>query len=111
MPKRLNISTARKELPALFDRVATREGERVIIRRRDGGEEAALISLGYLERLELAHRQRAAAKPFKLIGSGTMVVSVEDVLGEIRAADEREIEKRQRDFASRAPARRKTRAR
>src|ERR1051326_2428318 len=78
MAKRLNISDARKLLPALFDRVTNREGEKVIISRRDSGTEAILVSKSYVERLE----GRASRKPFRLFGSAKVMGSVEEILGE-----------------------------
>ena len=52
MLKTLNISTTRRDLPSLFDRVTARDGERINIRRRDGGPEAVLVGRDYLDRLE-----------------------------------------------------------
>lgn len=106
MAKSLNISTARRTLPTLFDRVTARDGEKVVIHRRDGDQEAVLVSRGYLDRLEKETR-RGTGTAFKLIGSGRMLGSVEEAVAEVRAAEAAEAEKRARELGpSRKRARR-----
>lgn len=107
MAKRVNISTARKELPTLFNRVTSRDGEKVVIGRRDGGPEAVLVSRGYIERLEIASPKAPPGKPWSLFGSGTIVGggTVEDVLAEVRAEDNRQTEKRLAEFTAPLPPR------
>lgn len=107
MAKRVNISTARNELASLFDRVIGHEGEKVVIRRRDGEREAVLVSRDYVERLEVASRSPAFAKPFRLLGSARLTGDAETIIDEIRAAETREVEKRLQEFAS--PPKRKPR--
>jgi len=85
MASRVNISTARRELPALFNRVTSRDGAKVVIGRRDGGREAVLASREYVERLEVAERRVGRGTSFRVMGSATIVGTVEEVLGEIRA--------------------------
>lgn len=106
MARPLNISTARRTLPALFDRVTKRQGEKVVIRRRDGVEEAVLVSGGYLERLERGPRF-AAPTSFRLFGSGTLVAPVDEVIDEVRAAEAAESKRRARTLV--AAARRRAR--
>lgn len=101
MPKPLNISTARKELPSLFDRVTNRRGEIVVIRRRDGDREAVLVAREYLDSLQAASRRLAPAQPFRLLGSGTALSDVETVLGAIRAEEESDAGVRIADFVTR----------
>lgn len=98
MAKRVNISTARKDLPILFDRVTDREGEKVVIRRRDGGQEAVLVSRSYVEQLELASR-RSSGRVFRLLGSGTLLAPGDEVLRVVRAAEVAETEKREQELA------------
>ena len=98
MARLVNISTARKNLPGLFDRVTSRDGEMVVIRRRDGGREAVLISRDYIERLERQAGALRAGKPFKLLGSLALAGDAASVLDEVRAGDRRESEKRLREF-------------
>ena len=99
-----NISTARSELPSLFDRVTARDGERVTIRRRDGGPEAVLVSRGYLDRLELARPAPRTDRPFHLLGSGALLRPCVEVLDEIRAAAAAEAGKRLGELAPPAVA-------
>lgn len=87
MAKPLNISTARKQLPAIFDRVTGRRGAKVVIRRRDGDREAVLVDRGYVEALEAASRRLSSEPDFRLVGSGEAICDVEEALAEIRAAD------------------------
>ena len=105
MLRHVNISKARKELPALFDRVTTHDGEKILIRRRDEEREAVLVSRDYVERLELSHRRAASEKPFRLIGSGKLLVSDEEALAEIRAGEARASEQRRKEFAPQRQAR------
>ena len=100
MARRVNISTARKELPRLFDRVTARDGEKVVIRRRDGGKEVVLASLDYVERLEAAAREVVAASPFRLFGSGTLHAAVEETLASIRAEDAEQLAGRLAEIAT-----------
>lgn len=100
VPRSVNISTARKDLPALFDRVTKEEGAKVVIRRRDQEREAVLVSRDYVDRLERGARQRAS-KGFRLVGSGTLMVQVDEVLSSIRAADDAESTKRAGELAPR----------
>jgi PHD/YefM family antitoxin component YafN of YafNO toxin-antitoxin module len=101
MSKTLNISAARKELPSLFDRVTSRNGERVVIRRRDGDREAVLVGRDYIESLEAANRRGAAGTDFRLIGSGSALRDVEEAIAEIRSADALAAGRRQREVARR----------
>lgn len=94
----MNISAARKELPSLFDLVTDRDGEKVVITRRDGQRAAVLVSHGYVEQLELVVR-RAPRQPFRLIGSGRLLVAPDEILTDIRAAEDLEVSGRQRRFA------------
>lgn len=87
MPKRVNISTARKDLPSLFDRVTARDGEKVVIRRRDGGREAVLVGRGYVDRLEQQGRRLAAREPFTLLGSLEVRGDADGVVEDVRARD------------------------
>jgi hypothetical protein len=82
MRERRTISTARKQLFELFDRVTGNEGERVIIARRTSSKEAVLIAKDYLDHLETASRRFAgqAAETFSLFGSATLTTSPDEVL-------------------------------
>ena len=101
MARLVNITNARKDLPKLFDRVTAHDGVKVIIRRRDGGREAVLVSRDYLEGLEKKHAEPAAPKNkrWSLSGSMKLTMPVEDIIAEIRANDDREFEKRLNEFA------------
>lgn len=101
MAKRVNISTARKHLPALFDRVTERDGDRVLIHRRDDGREAVLVSRSYIDRIELASRRLARGEAFDVVGSLTIVGDADGVLDEVRAVQSKEAHKRHRELASR----------
>lgn len=94
MAKMVNISAARRDLPSLFDRVTTNDGDKVVIRRRDGGREAVLVSRDYVERLERANRRLGAGSAFRLVGSGEVLSSIEDAIADIRADDKREADHR-----------------
>jgi PHD/YefM family antitoxin component YafN of YafNO toxin-antitoxin module len=101
MAKQVNISAARRELPSLFDRVTRRDGEKVIIRRRDAGPEAVLVSRDYIDSLEQATRDLARATPFRLVGSGELLGSVEDVIATMRGQQTRERDARLDELAPR----------
>jgi PHD/YefM family antitoxin component YafN of YafNO toxin-antitoxin module len=103
MSKRVNISTARKNLPALFDQVTRSDRAKVIIQRRDGEEQAVLVGHSYLERLEIELNQSAKERPLALIGSARLSSPLVDVVAELRESEGREIELRVRDFL--APSR------
>ncbi|HEY3353659.1 MAG TPA: hypothetical protein VGQ83_10445 [Polyangia bacterium] len=105
MAKPVNISAARRDLPSLFDRVTRRDGEKVVIRRRDGGREAVLVSRDYVERLERTKRQVVGTTAFRLLGSGELLVPVEEAVANLRAAEERDAAKRLAELAPR-PGRR-----
>jgi PHD/YefM family antitoxin component YafN of YafNO toxin-antitoxin module len=94
--RRVNISTARRELPSLFDRVTERPGEKVTIARRDGGAEAVLVSRSYLEHLEAQRPARATT--FKLMSSGTLNAPADEVLAAIRRKDAEVTEARLADL-------------
>ena len=94
MPKPMNISAARKDLPSLFDRVIRRTGEMVVIRRRDEEREAVLVSRQYVQSLLLKDRRAAPASQFLLVGSGEALSDVEAAVSEIRAAQESETNRR-----------------
>jgi len=96
MAKRVNISAARRDLPALFDRVIARAGESVIIARRDSPDEAVLVARSYIERLERAPQERKV--PFKLMGSGALLVASDDVIGDLRRREADEADKRHAEF-------------
>lgn len=107
MPKPMNISAARKDLPSLFDRVIRRTGEMVVIRRRDEDREAVLVSREYVQSLLLASRGGAPASKFLLIGSGEAVSDVEDAISEIRAEQEREANHRNAELVGGSRGRRR----
>jgi len=94
MAKRVNISTARRELPTLFDRVTRRDGERVVIRRRDGGPDAVLVSREYVDSLERTTQELARSIPFRLVGSGELLAPVEDALAAMRGQQARSVDQR-----------------
>jgi PHD/YefM family antitoxin component YafN of YafNO toxin-antitoxin module len=102
MAKAVNISTARRDLPSLFDKVTGRKGEIVVIRRRDGDRQAVLVDREHFESLEAATRRLSAGRGFKLIGSGEATGDIDAVLSEIRADDRREAERRQAEMSLRA---------
>ena len=102
MAKAVNISTARRDLPSLFDKVTGRKGEIVVIRRRDGDRQAVLVDREHFESLEVATRRLSAGWEFKLIGSGEATGDIDAVLSEIRADDRREAERRQGEMSLRA---------
>lgn len=101
MAKAVNISTARRDLPALFDRVTGRRGEMVVITRRDGERAAVLVDRGYVESLEAANRRLSAVAGFKLMDSGEATADIDSVLSAIRAEDAREAEQRRSEILPR----------
>ena len=107
----VNISTARKRLPALFDTVTARDGAQVSIRRRDSGAEAVLVSRDYLDRLEHAYPHVPPGEAFRLIGSGKLLRPGADVINEIRAEAASESLRRANEMAAHTPAPRPTRVR
>jgi hypothetical protein len=82
MRERRTISTARKQLFELFDRVTGNEGERVVIARRTSSKEAVLIAKDYLDHLETASHRFAghAAGSFSLFGTATLTTPAGEVL-------------------------------
>lgn len=94
------MSTARRELPSLFDVVTGRDGATVVIARRDGGPEAVLVGRAYIERLERASRLASTERPFRLAGSIRAVV--DDPIGQLRESAGAEAEKRLASLVPRA---------
>ena len=90
MAKRVNISAARRDLPALFDRVTRDTRVKVVIQRRDTSSEAVLVSREYLDHLERGARQARLGSPFRLIGSGELLTPIEDAIAGVREAESRE---------------------
>ena len=105
MANRQSISTARRQLFDLFDRVTAGDGEKVVIVRRNSLKEAVLVSREYLDHLETTTRglARRAAAGFSLFGSATLLVPPDDVF---RATRQEQARRRARKEAKLSPRRR-----
>ncbi|MCC7539070.1 MAG: hypothetical protein IT379_22795 [Deltaproteobacteria bacterium] len=80
MQRRLSISEARKSLFALFRSVTANTGSQVILSHRTSAQQAVLVSKEYVERLELVSRRGPAHTKFRLFGSGSLLMSPDDVV-------------------------------
>lgn len=103
MSNRHSISTARRQLFDLFDRVTGSEGDRVVIVRRNTPKEAVLVSRDYLDHLETTARRLTAraATSFSLFGSATLLVPPDDVLRATRQEQARLRARKQAKLAGR----------
>lgn len=84
-----NASEARQQFFALLEEVSRDPTGIVLIDHKDLPEPAALVNAPFLLRTlrllrSLTARQRAAAVPFRLIGSATLVGEPDGVLDEVR---------------------------
>ena len=86
MSRHVNISEARRQLFELFEEVTTNKRLRIVIGHRDSEEEAVLLSRHEVERLERRASSSDRRSEFALVGTATLRSKPEDVLKDVRAA-------------------------